>query len=419
MATTLTTALPLLREHMHKNITEMWVEYDKKLSPTLAGMESRSMDDGAGRGYVVPIEYTHGSAVGPTFATAQALAQGTASGSTPGRDRWVCQHTEVHAMAYWSRASMLAAEGKGAGEVFDLLEREVSAATARLKKRLAHAAVEQGYGRIGTITAVTSTTCTISASAINRVSVGDELVAAAAHTSGALRSATMLRVDGWDADTGVITLSADPTALGWAANDTLFFDGYRNTTTPLMPFGLGAWCPATAPTSTTFNGVNRLGNPDLGGHRVSASGLDHASAFIKAANRAFKYGTQIDAIYCSPEDYEILSADKDATKTIQIAVGKYDIGFDGVSVNTHAGACPVIPDAMYEQGTAWAGPWKDKRYAPFIAHNDDLVNIDDIDGLQFTRAATSTNFEMRLYFRGQYIMPAPGKFTVITSLPSA
>lgn len=419
MATTLATSLPLLREHLHKNITQMWVEYDKQLSPTLAGMESRGLDDGGGRGYVVPIETTMGSAVGPTFGTAQALAQGTASGSTPGRDRWVCQHTEVHAMAYWSRAAMLAAESKGAGEVFDLLEREIGAATGRLKKRMAHAAVEQGYGRIGTISAVTSTTVTIGASTINRVSVGDELVAAAAHTTGALRSATMLRVDGWDPDTGIMTMSADPTALGWAANDTVFFDGYRNTTTPLMPFGLGAWVPGAAPTSTTFCGINRLGNPDLGGHRVSATGLDHASAFIRAANRAFKYGTKMDAIYCSPEDYEILSADKDATKTIQIGVGKYEIAFDGVTVNTHAGACPVIPDVMYEQGTAWGGPWKSERFAPFIAHNDDLVNIDDIDGLQFTRAATSTNFEMRLYFRGQIIVPAPGKFTCITSLPSA
>jgi hypothetical protein len=418
MSVTLTNVLPLHREHVRDSIVDMWNNFDKDLSPILAGMELKSVKDGAGRKFIQPFEFTQGSAVGPDFTTAQAIVQSaTDPGSASGRGRWEIDAVNVHTFGRWTRDAVMAAQGDSS-KMLDLLDRETINMLGRLKKRLAHAVIEAGYGRIGTISAVTTSTVTIGTSQVNRVSIGDEVMAAALETSGAARSGSF-RITGWDPDTGIITLSGDPSAVSWAASDTLLFNGYRNTTTPIMPIGLRGWVPTTAPGATTFWNVNRQNNPDLGGLRVNCASLSHAEGFIRMANRARKYGTKLDAIYCSPEDFEILSADKDATKVTQIGVGKYDVAFSGVSVNTLAGDCPVVPDVFIEQGTCWGGPWKDKRYAPYLFHNDDLMNIDDLDGNTFRAVTNAAEYEMRGFFRGNIVVPAPGRFIVGYNLPTA
>ena len=425
MGATLTQVLPLLREHYHDNITEIFFKADSTTTPIMAGMESKSMEDGLGRQFVVPIEYGLGSSASSTFSVAQGKAQGTTVGSAALRDRWVGSASVIDAVAYWARDSILAA--KGADELFDVMAREMDSKIWLVKKRLATCAVEQGYGRVGTIVAApTSTTITIGTDEINRLDIGDEIVASADIGTSALRATlnTGVRVTGINPDSGVVTLSGDVTAGGgaWQNGDIVFFYGDRHDNAPptvQLPIGLGGWIPVTAPGSTTFFNINRQNNPNLGGHRVAASGRDHATTFISTANRLFQYGSKADIGYTSPQDYSVLCADKDATKTVEIKLGKYEIGFDGVSLATLAGRVPIVPDAFTEQGQGWFGPFSDKRYAPFMAHNDDLVNIDDIDGNEIVRNATSTNFEMRLFFRGQFFVPAPGKYAICTGLPSS
>lgn len=418
MPATLATVLPLLREHYHENITDIFFTADKVTTPVLADMESKAMDDGLGRGYVVPVEYGTGSSASPTFSVAQGKAQGATTGNSALRDRWIVQAATIDAVCNWTRDSMLAAQGKGATELFDVMQREMDSKISLVKKRLAHAAVERGYGRIGVITAITSTTITLDTSVINRVDVGDDLRAADAEASGAFRTGT-IAITAIDPDTGVLTMASNPDT-NWDVGDFVFHEGYREATAAsyLLPVGLAGWIPETAP-SGAFMNITRTGIPNLCGHRVDATGLDHAYAFIRAVNRLHKFGSKASVIKCSDEDYTVLCADKDATKTVEISLGKYGIGFDGVTVSTLAGRIPVVPDAMIPQGVAWCGPFDDKKFAPFLAHNDDLVNVDDIDGNEITRGATTTDLEMRLYFRGAIACPAPGKFAVIHTLPSS
>jgi hypothetical protein len=421
MGAALAQVLPLLREHYHDNISEIFFKADKTTTPIMASMEAKSMDDGIGRQFVVPIEYGLGSSAAGTFSVAQGTAQGSTAGSAALRDRWIGSATTIDAVAYWARDAVLAA--KGPDELFDVMAREMDSKIWLVKKRLSMYAVEQGWGRVGTITAITATTVTISSSEINRIDIGDFIVASADIGTSALRATanTGNRVTGINPDTGAITVVTDATAT-WAIGDIVFFYGDRQDAGPpsqIVPAGLGGWLPDTAPGSTTWFNINRQNNPNLGGHRVAANGADHPTTFIRTVNRLLKYGSKADIGYCSPEDYSVLCSDKDATKTVEITLGKYQMGFDGVSVATNAGRVPIVPDAMKAQGSAYFGPFSDKNYAPFMAHNGDLVNVDDIDGNEITRAATSTNFEMRMYFRGQIFLPAPGKFAVATGLPSS
>jgi hypothetical protein len=51
-----------------------------------------------------------------------------------------------------------------------------------------------------------------------------------------------------------------------------------------------------------------------------------------------------------------------------------------------------------------------------MVHNRDVVNIDNKDGRDFLRLAGSASYECRMYFRGNIVVPAPGKFAVIYNL---
>lgn len=426
MGATLSNALAMLREHYHENIAEIFFVSDKSTAPLLASMEAKSKDDGFGRGYVTPFEFGMGSSASASFSVAQGKASGTTVGSSALRDRWVTQAATIDAIARWSRDIWLAAEGKGAGELFDVMTREMDSKISLVKKRLAHSMNEKGFGRVGTILALTSSTITLSTDELNRLDEGDELVAAATESASALRvtANTGNRVTGYNPDTGVVNVAVDPTAGGgaWAVGDTVFFYGDRqDSATPveIMPYGLPAWVPVTAPGSTLFNGVNRQNRPNLGGHRYASAGASIAATLIKTANRLFNYGSRASICYMSADDYGTLCIDKDQVKTVELKVGKYEIGFDGVTVRTNAGLVPVVPEALMEQGNAWMGPFDDKKYAPFLAHNGDLVNIDEGDNQTVTRISDSSGYEMRMYFRGNMILPAPGKFAVATGLPTA
>jgi len=414
---------------MHENVVDIFNLGDDamKTMPFLASLESKSMDDGAGRGYIIPITHSLPSTVGNLFATVQTKAQGSVAGNSSVKDRWVIQHVTLEGVAVVDRAAILGA--KDDDDLYDVVERATSDCTLAMRKRIAVQLPQAGWGTVGgVISGITSTTIDLPISVANRVDIGQDLVASLPSPPQALRSNTVSRVTGitLGTTTATLTLSVDPTSLSWANGDVVYFNTDTDSvvgtpsTARLSITGAGEWVPSTAPGATTLFGINRQNNPATGGLRFSASGFDHAQAFIHAANHLFVHGqTRSDAAYCSGYDYAILCADKDATKSVEISIGKYNIGFEGVTVETMFGRMPIIPDATLQQGQAWMGPWKNKKYAPFLVHNDDLINIDDLDGNTMLRLATATSYEMRMYFRGNLAWPAPGKFLTLHTLPSA
>lgn len=421
--TSFTNLYPLLREHYHDSIEELFFTSDKDTTPFLANLETRSMEDGFGRAYIVPVEYGTGSSFSADFATAQAKSQGSTVGSAALRDRWSVSAVGLEGTCQWDRNALLAASKGGEEKLIDAIDREMRAKVSGMKKRLAQYVWGDGWGAIGTISATSTTTITMSTSVVNRLDVGDDLVASSANAgTAAWRNTASAIVTGINYDTGVVTLGTNPATLSWAVSDYVFQKGdHENSTNSnaLVLWGMGAWVPTSAP-SGTFCGITRTGIPQLCGIRYAVSGEDHASALIGAANKLFKFGQSKASLgYVSPEDYAILCKDKESTKTVQIQLGKYNIGFDGVTVETVAGRVPIVPDPMLPQGTAYMGPFDDKRYAPFLAHNGDLVNIDDMAGFQLIPLASSTAYEMRLFFRGNMICPAPGKFIAISGLASS
>lgn len=421
MASTVTTVTPELLEHIRQDIEQIWFNPDDQLTPLIAGMEAKADNDGAGTGYKVRFMYSKGSSVSQDFAAAQAISSGSTGGHAALGNAWVIQAKTTDATAEWTRDTLKAGEGNP-DDTFDIMATETDAKIAKIRQRIAIMGWESGYGRVGTMTAVGSSTITIPTSVANRIEVGDFLCASSSATGALRNSGTAVDVTGIGDDVSgstTITMSADVSSgpHSWGATDTIFQRGDHTDSVITCPVGMRGWVPTTPP-SGAFFGVVRTGIPQLCGTRRSYSGKDHSTALILGATAQMKNGIKPSEAYLSAEDYGILTCDKESVKTVAINLGKYQIGFEAFPLVTPVGTVKVLPDIYMEQGDFWMGPFSNKKFAPFLIHNDSLINVDDTDGNTIRTKATSTNLEMRFYFRGGIGMVFPGAFHCGTGLSS-
>lgn len=424
MGATFSDITPALREHvLGKNVIETFFKSSKDINPLLASMEAvADTGEGMGRKLVVPLVYGTGTSVGTNITNVVSKANGSTAGSSALYTRWEVNATNIDAVAQWERDAVDAAAGKGAGDLFKVVSTEMNAKIAATRVLLAKYAFGDGTGALGTILTLSASPAyiTVATSEINRFEVGQDL-AVATSTTGALRNTgTTIAVTGTDPDTGTIYLASTPLAsTSWDVGDSIFLINDRSAvgsltayTSYTLPWGMAAWTPGASVTdSATFNGITRDGIWQLAGLTYDCSGKEAEAAFIGACNRLFTTGgTKADMLICSPEDYEAFLADKDKSKIVQIAVGKYELGFDGFKVASLAGNVPVVPDAFCPKGTFYVGPFKDSEYAPRLVYVGDLVQLDNKDGLDFRQVAGTRSYRANMYFRGNIVLPAPGKF---------
>lgn len=419
MSQTLTSVLPLFKEHYHDTVVKVFHEAEG-ISPILAAFESKkNPGEGGGRKYILPVDYLVGSTASATFATSQAKAQGSTQGSSPEGTRFEIDPVKIENVAVVDRDAIDGAEGDS-DKMIDVLERATQRGILGIRNKMAYQVVERGWGRVGTILAITSTTVTIHSSLTNRFEVGAEMVAAQTESANALRPNGAKRVTAIDSDTGIVTFATNPDT-DWDVGDVLFSSGDRqDSATParLCVTGLRAWLDHTS-ASATLHGVNRTGIEKLLGYKVDGTNLTHSQALLKAATKLHKNGAPDSTdVFVSDEDLFTLCADKDVQKNIEIKLGPYNIGFSGVSViGPNGKSIKVVSDAYLEEGVAYMGPWSSKEERPFIFHNNpEIISIDDKDGNTMTRLASSTSYEMRFYFRGNTVIPTPGRYCTIYNL---
>jgi hypothetical protein len=408
-----------LKEHYAKSVAKILWD-DPQLDPLMGIIEKRSGKyDAGGRSFIQPIQYGDGSSVSATFATAQAKAQGSTTGSANLYTRWSVTGVNVHAVAYWKREVIDQIQGESA--MFDLAQAEMDGKMRGIRRDLTRFLPGDGYGAIGQITAApTSTTITMSTDRINRLDVGDDLVAAATNGGGGLRSATTCNVTGTDPDTGVVTLGVDPTGLSWATGDYVFRAGDRqNTGSPVQQkiFGFDAWVPSSAPGATLFNAVNRQGVWQLGGIRSNATGKTIKKGLLDAANKLFNFGgTRVTHAFTSTDDFTSLCDQLDNVKHIAVDARMFKISFEGIElIGAQGGAIKVLPSAFIPRGDCWMGDFANGDNA-YMIYSGDLVNIDDHDGNVFLRSATEPAYECRMYFFGNLVVAGPGKFSRVYNL---
>lgn len=407
-----------LKEHYAKSMAKVLWD-DPQITPALGILEKKSGKyDAGGRKFVQPIQYGDGSSISADFATAQAKAQGTSTGASNLYTRWEVSAAVVNAVAIWDRAVIDQIQGESA--FFDLAEAEMDGKMRGIRRDMAKFLWGSGSGSLGTITAITTTTVTLATDKTNRFDVGDDLVAAATELGGVLRSATSVAVTQIDPDTGILTVSADPTALGWAVGDHVFRKGDRqNVASPVAQkyFGFEGWVPSTAPGATLFNAVNRQGVWQLGGIRSNGSGKTIKKALLDGANKLFNFGgTRVTHAFMSTDDFTSLCDQLDNVKHIAVNAREFDISFAGIElIGAQGGTIKVLPDPFLPRANCWMGDFDNPDNAYFIYSND-FVSIDDHDGNIFLRGASSTTYEARMYFFGNLVVAAPGRFCHVTNV---
>jgi hypothetical protein len=357
---------------------------------------------------------------GDELSTAQTISADGAEGSNAQSDRFEFDPVMIDAVVQIKRGEYLAARGKGADEEFDVLERATKSAMVGIRKRVGIMASGDGTGSIATLTAnPTTTSFPIEASLCNRLKAGDRIFAATAASGGSLvNSGISTRVVA--AEGGTVVCADDVAAAGWLSTHHIFFKGMRGTTQ--VPLGIFAFAPSTAPlVGDSFAGTNRYGKPWLGGYRFNATGYDTSTALIAAASMMAANDQKPTKVLVSFKSWELLTADKDATKIVGTNLGKYEIGFDSVIVHGAAGGkIEAIPSSFFKPGQALLLSDEDKEELPYIVCADDLINIDDVGAPEGIRQRdASSNYELRAFLFGQIVAPAPATLCHVFNLPTA
>lgn len=429
----LTSVRDMLHEHFTgKNIVDIFYRAEKEIAPIMAALDAEAdTGEGFGRALITPIIYGTGESVGADLAKVQAKAASATVGASALYTRWEQTPVTVSGTCQWARDAMDAAIGKSSGETFKVMATEMDTKMVAMRNRYAYHAVGTGDGRLGVIVAVgaggTAPTnyIQVGTDVINRFHRGMDISVATTPGTGSCRVAQggvtqeHMLVLGTDPNNGYVYLDANPkdttsSRTAWAATDVIFNynDRAAGSLTYILPQGLAGWLPGPSVVdSSQWNKVTRDGISELAGLTSDCATLEPEDAFLKTLKILFTQGgTKADALFCSANDYTAFVSGKDKSKIVQISLGKYEIGFEGMTVNSLAGSVPVIPDANLTDGEFYAGPFKNPKLKPRLVYVGDLVQIDNKDGLDFRLVAGAAAYQMQLYSRGNIALPGPGKF---------
>lgn len=152
-------------------------------------------------------------------------------------------------------------------------------------------------GQVGSISTVTLTL--LNAADVVNFEVGMTLVQSTADgTSGALGSGSS-EITGIDYTAGTLT------AANWTnftANDYLFRAGDFGVSVA----GVEAWIPTSAPSATTFFGVDRTVSSRLYGQRKSAVNQDMLDGVLDLDALLFQSGARPDCVFVNPIDFNTM-----------------------------------------------------------------------------------------------------------------
>lgn len=162
--------------------------------------------------------------------------------------------------------------------------------------------------------------------------------------------------------------------------------------------GFGAWNPATDPTSTLFEGVDRsLNTIRRSGARLLAAevtGLGIEQRMKRLAVRMSSRAKKAKKGLVHPEQWQAL-ADSLETKGVRNISSTDTVGlfnFESIKLNTPAGPIPIYADKFMDPLAAYMYDPKGIRFATLSG----FPKIVNGDGLNMLRKATENTYEYRI-----------------------
>lgn len=203
---------------------------------------------------------------------------------------------------------------------------------------------------------------------------------------------------------GTFTVSATDggaagTPTSWTGTMYAFrYGDFGGTASPaIVCDGFGDWCPASDPSSTAFNGVDRTANiTALSGVRLTTTETANLSTedrikklVVRMANRGF--GAP-DVVFLNPEKWQDV-ADGLESRGVRDAIGK-DAAFGYQKIHVAAGGrlIEIYSDKFVPYSAIYA-----MKKGAFSLHTPGAFpEIVNGDGLTMLRKATTNNYEFRL-----------------------
>lgn len=380
-------------------------------SPAMAMMPKKEVE---GADWARPIIYAGTAGRSGTFNTAL-----TNKGQTASVKFQITQYND-YALASVDRKTMLASKGN-LGAFLPAAKTNIDAAIMQLRKSLAICLYRDGSGWRGQISTLTSGNTVITLVNVTdgvNFQVGDIIQLAAAKTGGSVRSGTAT-ITAVDRNAGTLTFGSDITVSisGAAAGDYIFASGDYGIMYP----GLEAWAPTTAPSSTSFFGVNRTIDSMLSATRFDGTGLLRYEALIEAQSQTSAIGDgRPTHAFCNPVDFRQLVLEleaqvrrfRDADVSVPVRKGSNAaVGFTGIIIQGDAGTIQVFPDRFCLPNRCYILQLEDWTVAHMGPELVSLVSRASDEGMLVE--TTSDGYEVRVTSYPSLSCAAPGRSAVL------
>jgi hypothetical protein len=201
--------------------------------------------------------------------------------------------------------------------------------------------------------------------------------------------------------TGVISFTDESQFSGFANGDFVFRSGdFFGTTGVVVMKGVQAFITATDVPQALWNltAANRLVDPQrFAGCRVNPltlGGLSYEERLKKlVAQMTGRFKSKAPtAVFMNPEDFQVLETLMGARGVRPLEDETTKFGYTKIDMLTGAGRIPIYSDRHCPFGTAFAFRMQNH----WISSMGELLHVQNGDGLQMLRGASSTDYEFRL-----------------------
>lgn len=411
MSLDITAAQSVLKETYPNGI----VPIDYKPAKTLALLKKEKgtlMEGPFGAGFAQPLKYSNPQAGSATYATGYAQAASENTRYT----RWFLTPGELFQFARVSGA--LIRRSQGSGSFIKALVSEIENAKVALTRIIEIMLDGGGWGDLGQISGINTTTITLKYPWMARLfEIGQALVASSSINAAVLSgSGTPIKVTAVDPSAGTLTMASS--AAAWGTSDYLFRDGDRqNSSSPSMivPSGFRAFLPDTAAARTTLFTVDQTLSARLGGLRRDATSSGNIEeALLDASSDIDAMGGQSTHCVLGTQTYTKLT--KSLLNKVYAEMEDMDgaeLGFKGVVLQGASGDVICYSDSAFQENRARMFNVDDIG----IMHTgDDLVYLEQTDGLQFRQIDGTDDWMARLVASYQFHIDAPGHAATVINL---
>jgi len=414
MASSLTSFDAFLKE----NYTSEKINDLTKKDRPLYGMIKKE-EDQTGRRYIHPFQFANSQGLSATLPNAQTGAQQTSGGNVQGRD-WVCAWGDYTGSVFIGD-KVIKASRTNVGSFLRDQTIEVDSLYNAFGDTMASYLYSDGGMSLGSGTISSGVITLANADDVVNFEVGQILLPSAG--SGATSTDTIIASAGngfviaVNKNAGTVTVSATSGgAAGTPANwtGTMFFfrlgdfgaTGATGFTRILL--GLGAWIPASDPSATLFEGVNRTTDiTKMSGVRLTAAeitGLTLEQRLKKLVTRmrGRNFGPGPTAVYLNPEKWQAVADSLESRGNREIG-SDAEFGYENISFKAGGKTVKLYADPFCPIGTAFAVHDSIK-----LASLGKIPEVLNGDGLEMLRAAADNSFEYRIVAYPAFVAPAPG-----------